>query len=818
MDADETTTVNLTNKYELGSLEITKTITDFPGEGVPTVSFTVSDERGFSETFTLADDFELQSGKYVMTTEAKAKLTDIAVGDYTVTETVTDEKNYSYTATYIIGTDESADYPTDGIPATVDADETTTVNLTNKYELGNLEITKTIAEYNGKTKPIVSFTVSDERGFSETFTLADDFEMQSGKYVMTTEAKAKLIDIPVGDYTVTETVTDIEGYRYTATYSIGTNGSVDYPTDGITATVDTDETTIVNLINTYERILADVQVTKAFSGIDNLPTGFMIKATYTMEGEEDPTNVFFTVGSDGMTGTGTSSDPYTWTIKDLPTGTEVTFVESGIELNGHKLEVSGTATASDDGKTATATAISTEDEVDTAKFVNTYTPILIPVAIRKVWDDDDDRDGMRPLKLTVYLKANGKTIATRELNVDNDWTRVEESLRKCDQSGNEIEYKWEEGEEAAQKGYSLTNTKTTGLLTTLTNARPPEKTSISVKKIWKDSGNAVKTHPDITVQLFANGKAEGDPVTLNEKNGWKWTWTDLCKNAKVGNVSKPIDYTVEELEIPAGYKVKISGDSTKGFVITNTADTGKLEIQKIFDIKPDEPGPEPEPSFIDIPVVKIWNDNDNKDGNRPASITVHLLSGGTEINRTTLTEDNGWTYTFEHLPKYKDGMTIRYSIEEDPVDQYVTQIDGYTITNKYMPTLTSVSVRKVWDDNNNEMKMRPTSIKMYLSNGMSVILSDENGWSATISGLPTIVNGNPAVYTWKEAEIPGYRLESCTEAGSVTVFTNRILGFPKIPDGEKKPKLPGGHWGIFEEYDTALGGQLLINHVGDCFD
>ena len=29
---------------------------------------------------------------------------------------------------------------------------------------------------------------------------------------------------------------------------------------------------------------------------------------------------------------------------------------------------------------------------------------------------------------------------------------------------------------------------------------------------------------------------------------------------------------------------------------------------------------------------------------------------------------------------------------------------------------------------------------------------------------------------------------------------------------------PGGDFAIFEEYQTALGVETIINHVGDCFD
>ena len=43
-----------------------------------------------------------------------------------------------------------------------------------------------------------------------------------------------------------------------------------------------------------------------------------------------------------------------------------------------------------------------------------------------------------------------------------------------------------------------------------------------------------------------------------------------------------------------------------------------------------------------------------------------------------------------------------------------TTIDGYNITNKYVPETTSVSVNKVWDDDNDRDKVRPTKIQYNL--------------------------------------------------------------------------------------------------------
>ena len=107
---------------------------------------------------------------------------------------------------------------------------------------------------------------------------------------------------------------------------------------------------------------------------------------------------------------------------------------------------------------------------------------------------------------------------------------------------------------------------------------------------------------------------------------------------------------------------------------------------------------------------------------------------------------------------------------------------------------------------------------MYLSNGMSVLLNEANGWQATISNLPARINGQPAVYTWTEQATLGYVLESMTQEGEVTVFTNHLWTRPEEPSKGKKPRTPGEALYVFEEYDTPLGVEIVINHVGDCFD
>lgn len=282
---------------------------------------------------------------------------------------------------------------------------------------------------------------------------------------------------------------------------------------------------------------------------------------------------------------------------------------------------------------------------------------------------------------------------------------------------------------------------------------------------------------------------------------------------------EPGTYVVYELN--AGTLVdsfELTSNSTTGVAIT-VSDGGSATVKpaKLFNqYQPMTPAPTPEPTptpeveTIEVPVTKTWEDEDDKDGNRPVTVTVRLFANGEPADVAALNAANEWKFTFTDLAKYdKDGNEIVYTISEDAVPWYDSQVDGYHLTNVYHPETTSVSVRKVWNDNNNKSRMRPAQIRAYLSNGMSVILNAANGWQATIDNLPTKLNGQTAVYTWSEKEVLGYTMTNYEVNGSETVITNSLY---------RKPGGPGEPYLIIEEYGTPLGIEVIINHVGDCYD
>jgi hypothetical protein len=107
---------------------------------------------------------------------------------------------------------------------------------------------------------------------------------------------------------------------------------------------------------------------------------------------------------------------------------------------------------------------------------------------------------------------------------------------------------------------------------------------------------------------------------------------------------------------------------------------------------------------------------------------------------------------------------------------------------------------------------------MTLSNGMNVELSARNNWTATINNLPTRVNGKPVTYTWTEQTVIGYHLKSVETQGALTIFTNAAWKREDPSTPGRTPKTPGAPVETIDDYETPLGIEIMINHVGDCFD
>ena len=186
--------------------------------------------------------------------------------------------------------------------------------------------------------------------------------------------------------------------------------------------------------------------------------------------------------------------------------------------------------------------------------------------------------------------------------------------------------------------------------TQITNTRLMK---LEAKKEW-DALEGVET-PEATLYLEKTVNGKTSEVEGSEKvipaNATNEELTIIWEDLPEYEDGNPVTYKVAERESTAYELVSITGDDVSGFKIVNRI-------------------------LMDVNGVKNWKDNDNKEGTRPDSIVVKLLEDGKEVKKITVTEKDEWKFSFTNLPKYKDGKEIKYTIEEEAVKGYITNIEG----------------------------------------------------------------------------------------------------------------------------------------------
>ena len=419
------------------------------------------------------------------------------------------------------------------------------------------------------------------------------------------------------------------------------------------------------------------------------------------------------------------------------------------------------------------TAAITGTQADGYTVTNSHTPEVITLSGSKTWNDADNQDGVRPRSITVRLLANGTEVASQTVSASN-WSWTFENMPKY-AGGQQITYTVTEdavdGYTPSYDGLNITNTHT------------PDQTFVEVTKIWKDADNQDGKRPqDIKVVLVADGADTDKTLTLNAANSWH----GVFENLDVNKNGVKIDYTVKEIEV-AEYETEIL-KTDSGYTITNTHT----------------------PETVEVSGAKTWDDANNQDGKRPASITINLLADGIVQKSVEVTEADGWKWTFENLPKYAAGKEIVYSITEDKVDNYSTTYDGNNVINSYTPAKTSITVNKIWQDNNNQDDIRPENVTVILlangePNGKELVLTEIGKWTGTFTELPVYANGQEIVYTIKEVEVDGY-----TTAIDGYTITNTHIPYMTEVAGAKTWKDNSNQDGFRPESITI---NLLANGV-----
>lgn len=452
-------------------------------------------------------------------------------------------------------------------------------------------------------------------------------------------------------------------------------------------------------------------------------------------------------GSDGKLYTGTLSaeNGYTYVFQSVPkfhnSGTLISYTVAEEKVTGYTTEVAKDSSG--------------------YKFTLTNTKSIETVTktVSKVWEDSNNQDGQRPSAITVILTGDDGSRYLKSVSAAENWTTTFENLPKNQNHGQSIQYTVSE---AFVSGYTDEVTQN-GNNYTITNTHMPATTELFVTKTWKDNGNNDGMRPDEITVTAHGSDGRSYAKKLNTDNQWSVMFSNLPKYAN----GKTIDYTLTEEAVP-GYTSSITRNG-KSFTLINT---------HVDETK-------------NITITKAWNDENNQDGLRPKSITAVVNGSDGSARFVQLFESQNWTTSLNNLPKYKSSTEVQYTVKENAISGYETEIkqtgDSYTITNTHAPAVVTVSVVKIWDDENNQDGIRPSLIQVTLtgSDGSThnAAITKNDGWTYQFKDLPQYKNGVKIDYTLQEADSNPYTYEIVkgSDGYSFTITNNYVPAAVNVP-------------------------------------
>lgn len=374
----------------------------------------------------------------------------------------------------------------------------------------------------------------------------------------------------------------------------------------------------------------------------------------------------------------------------------------------------------------TGYAVDYVNENNNTEITNKHKVQRVSTTVKKVWDDENDKDSLRPTYLSVELKridADKKktSLGTSTLSSYNNWTITMKDLPKYDGEGNEYKYTWEEepfktltGD--SRTGYQNISTKQDdsedSFVTAITNYHQPVLGSVTITKM---------------LDLTKLGNIKDSPTFTFTIKGVAADGSDI----KIQDSSKPVTFTAEQIKqaidkdstsisngdvgtslkfenLPSGtYTVTESGGEAFFDLdsITDTSSNATVSLDKksvTFEIGPDSGSGQialnSKATFNNAGKLgKVKIKKFKRDGNTYMKDVVFSLydKDGKELN--SLTTDDKGEVVFENLPvgeyKVKEKKTDKdYQPLKDPIDVTIPiTLTQKEVDSKHVDTTDAVS-------------------------------------------------------------------------------------------------------------------------------
>lgn len=266
---------------------------------------------------------------------------------------------------------------------------------------------------------------------------------------------------------------------------------------------------------------------------------------------------------------------------------------------------------------------------------------------------DDDKLPVAGAELTLKNKDSGKTAATvkTDQNGKAEFDQLAEGTYTLETQTAAAGYEKSEAAEVTIKSGETQQAAITS---------EPEKVAINVKRIWDDNNDQDGIRPK-TIQLSLVREGSQDQVIDTKKIAAGEGWTTAFRARKYDQNGQKIRYTIVEKNMDQ-YDISVMGGADAGFLLVHRHT----------------------PAVVDVPVRITWTDHRNRYDDRPSAVVVSLLKDGKPVDSQVVVSDASgrWHTLFQSVPAYADGKKIQYTVTEDKIEGYKTQIDGTKITNR----------------------------------------------------------------------------------------------------------------------------------------
>lgn len=541
--------------------------------------------------------------------------------------------------------------------------------------------------------------------------------------------------------------TDVNGnvYTYTVEEALPDDSAYVCTVDGL------------DLTNT---LTGKVKVSGTKTWVGGRPAELQLTLSRSTDGEEWPT---VDVADGQPTWANTDTDKWTYTYSDLPK-----YDENGVL---YRYKVAETVPQDYDSAAASGEAVAVEggdENVYTYDFTNVKKGALTVEKIVQGNCGETDR----AFEFTVTLAGKSQTsIEANTINGKFGGMTFENGVATFALKHGEsitasglpagLNYSVEETNANAD-GYTTSNSGNTGTIPSgdtdkvyFTNTKHEGEaltTSVSVQKVWKiDNGG--EQPESVKVQLEKDGQPYGNPVTLNDKNGWKYEWKDLPLG---------FTWTVEEVDAPEGF-TSYTNNYDNHFVITN-----------------DDVDTEQKPETVN--VKKVWVIDDG--GERPDSVSVQLMRDGEPFgDPVTLNDANDWSYAWNDLESGHNWTVVELNVPDGFKATVSQSGDTFTIINDdTTEETTEIRANKEWTIDDGGTRADSVTVQLYCDGqpwGDPVTLSDSNDWTTLWEELPV-------GHSWSVVEInvpAGFTSYVTQEDGVITITNDDIP--TDIPDPER---------------------------------